>query len=151
MDACIDCRGLAITTPRLAEYDFIVVNSSAGKDSQAMLDFVVEQADAQGFPRQRICVVHCDLGKVEWQGTRELAETQAAHYGLRFEVVKRDRDLLAQIEFERQMFPSSDARFCTSDQKTKQVEKLWTRLAAERRTAGVTGRPVRILDALGIR
>lgn len=135
----------------LTTYDWIVINSSAGKDSQAMLDYVVELADQQAVPRDRLVVVHCDLGRVEWQGTRALAERQATHYGLRFEVVQRDRDLLHQIEHERKKFPGPGlGRFCTSDQKTKQVQKLWTRLARESRQAGVT-RQVRILDCLGLR
>lgn len=136
--------------PDLATYDVILVNSSAGKDSQAMLTHVIELADAAGVERARIVVVHADLGRVEWQGTCELAEQQAAAYGLRFEVVRRDRgDLLDQIE-ARGMFPSSTARYCTSDQKTSQVAKLMTRLATEHRAAGNTG-PIRILNCLGIR
>jgi hypothetical protein len=44
-------------------------------------------------------VVHCDLGpRVEWDGTRELAEEQARHYGLRFEVVSRPQgDILDEV------------------------------------------------------
>lgn len=136
--------------PDLVSYDVILVNSSAGKDSQAMLTHVVELADAAGVERARIVVVHADLGRVEWQGARELAERQAAAYGLRFEVVRRERgDLLDQIE-ARGMFPSSTARYCTSDQKTSQVAKLMTRLAAEHRAAGDTA-SIRILNCLGIR
>ena len=90
---------MAPTTPDLSSYDRILVNSSAGKDSQAMLDYLVELADSQGVSRDRIVVVHCDLGRVEWQGTLELAREQAEHYGLRFEVVQRDLgDLLTQVE-----------------------------------------------------
>lgn len=131
-------------------YDVILVNSSAGKDSQAMLTHLVALADEQGVDRSRLVVVHADLGRVEWEGTRELAAEQAAHYGLRFEVVRRDKgDLLDQIE-QRGMFPSSAARYCTSDQKTSQVAKLMTRLSDEHRATGAT-RPLRILNCLGIR
>lgn len=146
------------TTPDLGSYDCILVNSSAGKDSQAMLDYLVELADTQGVSRSRIVVVHCDLGRVEWTGTLELAQEQAEHYGLRFEVVRRDLgDLLVQVEQRHEAnlakgklqapWPSSTARWCTSDQKTSQVLKLITRLTAEARSAG----PVRILNCLGIR
>lgn len=135
------------STPELASFDYIVVNTSAGKDSQAMLDLIVELATAAGVA-DRIVAVHCDLGRVEWQGTLELAAEQAAHYGVRFEVVRRELgDLLDQVE-ARGMFPSSQARYCTSDQKTSQVKKLLTRLTAE---AGDLGRPVRILNCLGLR
>ena len=135
--------------PPLASYAYIAINSSAGKDSQAMLDYVVELADKAGV-RDRLVVVHADLGRVEWEGTRELAEEQAAKYGLRFVVVSREKgDLLCQIE-ARGMFPDSKARYCTSDQKTSQVHKLFTRLSKEGAAAGVRP-PVRILSALGIR
>jgi 3'-phosphoadenosine 5'-phosphosulfate sulfotransferase (PAPS reductase)/FAD synthetase len=56
---------------------------------------------------------------------------------------------LEQIE-ARGMFPSSAARYCTSDQKTSQVAKLMTRMVADLRSTGVT-RQVRILNCLGLR
>lgn len=46
--------------PSLTDYDVILVNSSAGKDSQASLDVVVEQARAAGV-LDRVVVVHADL------------------------------------------------------------------------------------------
>jgi 3'-phosphoadenosine 5'-phosphosulfate sulfotransferase (PAPS reductase)/FAD synthetase len=134
--------------PELATYDWVLVNSSAGKDSQAMLDLLVELADAAGV-RDRLVVVHCDLGRVEWRGTRELAEAQARHYGLRFEVVTRPQgDLLDHVE-ARGMWPSSTARFCTSDHKRGQVRRLMTQLAGETRERG--GDVARILNCMGLR
>lgn len=70
----------------LLDYNWVVVNSSAGKDSQTALRQVVQLADAQGFHRDRIVVSHQDLGRMEWAGTKELVFVQAAHYGLRVEV-----------------------------------------------------------------
>jgi 3'-phosphoadenosine 5'-phosphosulfate sulfotransferase (PAPS reductase)/FAD synthetase len=144
---------------RLAAYDRIVVNSSAGKDSQAMLDLVVEMADAEGV-RDRVVVVHCDLGRVEWKGTRELAEEQARHYGLRVIVVKRRQgDLLEHVKqrhaklmadcSEASPWPSSKARYCTSDHKRGQVATVLTKLSKEA-AAAKPGR-VRILNCLGMR
>ena len=136
----------ATTAPNLADFDVILVNSSAGKDSQAMLTVVNEMTVAQGI-QNRLVVVHADLGRVEWQGTKELAEEQARHYGNRFETVTRPQgDLLVQIE-QRGMFPSSQARFCTSDHKTHQIYKVMTKLVAELKL----DRPVKILNCLGIR
>jgi len=138
-----------IEAKRLRSYDIILVNSSAGKDSQAMLTHIVGLADAAGV-RDRLVVVHCDLGRVEWKGTRELAEEQARHYGIRFEAVSRPQgDLLTQIE-KRGMFPSSTARYCTSDHKRGQVATLLTKLAGEHRAKG-NAAPVRILNCLGLR
>jgi 3'-phosphoadenosine 5'-phosphosulfate sulfotransferase (PAPS reductase)/FAD synthetase len=147
--------------PDLNAYDVVLINSSAGKDSQAMLTYLVELAQSQGAALERLIVVHADLGRVEWQGVRDLAEEQARHYGLRFEVVSRAEDLLDQIVTRHRTlrakgdtttpaWPSSTARYCTSDQKTSQVAKLMTSLAAAHRSAGNDG-PIRILNCLGIR
>lgn len=85
-------------TPELESYDHIVVNSSGGKDSQAQLDRVVQLCDERGIPRDRIVVMHADLGQAEWDQTKELAKSQADHYGLRFEWVEREAgDLLEQV------------------------------------------------------
>lgn len=139
--------------PELTGYDLILIASSAGKDSQAMLDRVMELPGA-GQMIDRIIVVHNDLGKtdkglaVEWPGTAELAEKQAAHYGVRFEIVRRELGGLFQQIRERGMWPSSTARYCTSDQKTAQAMKLVTRLVAE---AAITDRPARVLYCVGLR
>lgn len=136
-------------TPDLTTYDWIVVNSSAGKDSQVTLDEVVRLASEAGV-KDRIVVVHSDLQRAEWAGVRELAERQARHYGVRFEVVTRAQgDLLTHVR-QRGMWPSSTARYCTSDHKRGQVARLFTQLWAEspwyQRSRGVC-----ILNCLGLR
>lgn len=136
----------------LAAYDWILVASSGGKDSQAMLDYVVELATAANV-RHRIVVVHADLGRVEWAGTRELAERQAARYDVRFEVVERPQgDLLDHVE-AMGFWPRPSTRYCTSDHKRAQIYKLMTQLATEyragRKAKGL--RPCRILNAMGMR
>lgn len=137
----------------LTAYDVILVNSSGGKDSQAMLDYVVELAGAVGV-RDRIVVVHADLGRVEWEGTRELAEEQAIHYGVRFRVCARPQgDLLQHVE-SRGKWPDSQNRYCTSDHKRGQVATVMTALVKERKAIwGAMGnrRQVRILNCMGMR
>ena len=136
-------------TPDLTSYHWIVVNSSAGKDSQAMLDWVVERCDQAHVPRSRLIVVHADLGRVEWPGTRDLAEEQAKHYGLAFYVVRRPQgDLLDHIA-QRGKFPSPMVRFCTSDHKRGPVRTLFTRLTKETMLARF--QRVRILNCMGMR
>jgi 3'-phosphoadenosine 5'-phosphosulfate sulfotransferase (PAPS reductase)/FAD synthetase len=130
-------------TPDLTSYDLILVNSSAGKDSQAMLDVVVVAAKKAGV-LARVHVVHADLGRCEWEGTKELAEEQATHYGLPFHVVRRTQDLLDQVE-ERGMWPSSTARYCTSDHKRDQVQKLIVQHGQR------LGKGARILNCMGLR
>ncbi len=142
-------------TSTLKAADWIVINSSAGKDSQAMLDLLVERANTLAIPRGRLVVVHADLGVAEWPGTRELAEEHAARYGLRFEVVHRRtkdgrRQTLLEHVRERGKWPSSTCRFCTSDHKRGPIRTLLTRLAAETRAAGKEV-PAVIVNALGLR
>jgi 3'-phosphoadenosine 5'-phosphosulfate sulfotransferase (PAPS reductase)/FAD synthetase len=135
--------------PDLTAYHWILLNSSAGKDSQAMLDVVVEQCDQARVPRSRLLVAHADLGRVEWPGTRELAEEQARHYGLAFVAVARPQgDLLDHIA-QRGRFPSPSVRFCTSSHKRDQVLKVLTGLADRTRRDGVS--VCRILNCLGLR
>lgn len=134
----------------LTQYDVILVNTSAGKDSQAMLDLIVELATAAGV-RDRVQAVHCDLGRVEWAGTRELAERQCLAYGVRLHVVTRPQgDLLDQVR-QRRMWPSSTARYCTSDHKRGQVRRVLTAIVKEWRAATGLVRACRILSALGLR
>ena len=133
----------------LTTYDWIVVNTSAGKDSQAMLSHMVARCDALEIPRSRIVALHCDLGRVEWQGTTELAQKQAEMMGVRFEVESRPQgDLLEHVEAQG-MWPSSLCRYCTSDHKRGQALKVLTRLAREFRDSDK--RVVNILQCLGIR
>ena len=65
----------------LRTYHVVLINTSAGKDSLAMLDHVYSLALAQEAAG-RLQAVHCDLGRMEWAGTRELAEKQCALYGV---------------------------------------------------------------------
>lgn len=132
--------------PDLADYDVILVASSAGKDSQAMLDYVAELARAAGA-EDRITVLHNDLGEVEWPDTAELAAEQAAHYGYRFEMRHREQGLLLDQIRQRGMWPSAKARYCTSDQKRGPARKLITQLVGELEL----DRQARVLYCLGLR
>ncbi|MEU9495787.1 phosphoadenosine phosphosulfate reductase family protein [Streptomyces sp. NPDC048215] len=157
----------------IRDADWVVISSSGGKDSQAMLSYVVRRAKALGM-LHKVVVVHADLGRVEWAGTRELAELQARLAGVRrFEVVQANgADLLDRVEIrygklkakaEREAiergedpatakvapaWPSSAARWCTPDAKRGPIRTLYTRLVAE---LAHLGRPVRILECIGQR
>jgi 3'-phosphoadenosine 5'-phosphosulfate sulfotransferase (PAPS reductase)/FAD synthetase len=138
-----------MTVVDLASYDYIIVNSSAGKDSQAMLSGMVCRCDDLGIDHSRIIVVHADLGRVEWDGTKELAKLQAEMLGLRFEVISREQgDLLDHVE-SRGMWPDSVNRYCTSDHKRDQISRIFTKLSKEFRQ--VEKRQVRFLNCMGIR
>lgn len=122
---------VTLTDPgSLSSFDWIVVSSSGGKDSQCMLDLVCERAEAQGC-LSRVVVVHADLGRVEWQGTREIAQAQAEVYGVRFMVVWRKQGDLLEHVVQNQYWPKPDTRYCTSDHKRDQIFKAFTELSAE--------------------
>lgn len=132
--------------PDLSTYDVILVNSSGGKDSSAMLDVLVEMADAAGV-RDRMVVVHADLGRMEWAGVRDLAHRQAERYGLRFMVVAyKGGDLLSYVR-RRGMWPSSQARWCTSDLKRGPITTAMTSLVRQLDL----NRQARILNCMGMR
>jgi 3'-phosphoadenosine 5'-phosphosulfate sulfotransferase (PAPS reductase)/FAD synthetase len=125
----------------LAKYDWVVVNTSAGKDSQTILRKVCRQAEAEGV-LDRVVAVTADLEESEWPGTIELAREQVAHYGVRFEVVRRKQGSILQHVLDRHRKLVADGktappwmspanRYCTSHHKTDQVAQLFTRLVNE--------------------
>ena len=119
----------------------VAVSHSGGKDSQCMtilLDRIV--------PREQLLVVHAPLGEVEWPGTIEHIErTIPPDVPLVLAPVASGKTLLDRIE-ERRMFPSSSARWCTSDFKRTPIERELRRyLKTHPRFGG------RIVNAMGMR
>jgi 3'-phosphoadenosine 5'-phosphosulfate sulfotransferase (PAPS reductase)/FAD synthetase len=136
---------------KLADYDFVVVNTSSGKDSQTILKFVASMALKEGYPLSKIVCAHADLDKMEWPGTVELAEQQANMYKIRFWKMARPQgDLLTHIE-QRGMWPSSTARYCTSDHKRAQIMKLFTELVTSKTLGFKPKVKIRILNVMGMR
>lgn len=137
-------------TLNLHQFDRIMVNSSGGKDSQTVLREVVRLADLAKYPRDKIVVFHADLGRMEWEGVRDLTEEQAKHYGLRFEVRRRrdkdgnEPDLLDYVR-NRGKWPSSTTRYCTSDYKRGPGGRVLTQLSRE------VGSDCKILNVFGFR
>ena len=103
------------------------ISHSGGKDSQAMYNAVINIVD----PRQ-IRVIHADLGDIEHAGVKAHIKN-TIHYDLKiaqsfnkagdqvdlFDMIRNRRASLdAQGRNDAPAFPSSAARFCTSDPKT---------------------------------
>ena len=133
-------------TPTLTDFDALVVNTSGGKDSQAMTDHVCNLADQRRFPRERIVLVHADLGKIEWDGTKELIQEHAEHYGLRLIIVKRNETLLDYAR-RRGQWPDSARRWCTSDFKRGPGARAITQVVKELKL----GRRAKIINCFGFR
>lgn len=149
-------------SPDLASYRWIAMSSSGGKDSQAALDILVKRCMEAGVPLDRIVVIFADLGpEDEWEGTEELAREHAAHYGLRFEVVRRMVKNAEGVEVPQTLseyieahgkFPGFGTRFCTAGMKRDPITKFFTVLAREAREQdGVRTGQVRILSVMGLR
>lgn len=121
-----------MTNPNLSDLisqgAIFYVSHSGGKDSQAMY------AELMGrIPADQIVVVHADLGEVEWHGVQEHIHANISH---KLNVVRAtwkdgsEKNLLNMVErrFENRpespSWPSSSARFCTSDLKRDPIHKF---------------------------
>jgi len=83
----------------LHDYDVVAVSTSGGKDSAATQAIMVALADAQGFDRSKLVLIHSDLGRMEWEGSWTLIQEQAQLHGLRVEkVVRPQGDLFQAVE-----------------------------------------------------
>jgi 3'-phosphoadenosine 5'-phosphosulfate sulfotransferase (PAPS reductase)/FAD synthetase len=93
-----------------------VINSSGGKDSQAMTI-----ALAGSIPLRQLVIVHAELGDVEWDGIK--AHIDANNCNIPVVKCRNTRkDLLSMVE-ARGMFPSPQQRQCTSDLKRAPIER----------------------------
>jgi 3'-phosphoadenosine 5'-phosphosulfate sulfotransferase (PAPS reductase)/FAD synthetase len=109
----------------------LAVSISGGKDSQAMLELLSAEREALGW-QGRFLAIHADLGAAEWPQTPGHVRFMAdrAHVGLT--VVRRPQgDLLDEIKARvvtlggsAPPWPSSTERYCTSDQKRGQIDKV---------------------------
>jgi 3'-phosphoadenosine 5'-phosphosulfate sulfotransferase (PAPS reductase)/FAD synthetase len=118
---------------KLKNFDLIIINSSAGKDSLCSIYEIMRMAKAQNVDSDRIVVSHQDLGEAEWGGTFELAKRQADLFGLEFYTSKRrDRngyeESLLEYAERRGKWPSSQQRWCTSDFKRGPGARVVTKL-----------------------
>ena len=119
----------------------VAVNSSGGKDSQAMAILL-----SRVVPREQLLIVHAPLGEVEWPGTIEHTErTIPAGVPLILARTASGKSLLERIE-DRGWFPSAHARYCTSDAKRTPIEReLHRYLKAHPRF------PSLVVNAMGMR
>lgn len=118
----------------LHDYDLIVFNSSAGKDSLVALWDMARRIKKQNYPSGRVVVSHQDLGESEWQGTGALAKQQAELFGFKFEVIKRidqygREESLLEFALRRGKWPSNMQRWCTSFFKMVPGAKITRRYA----------------------
>ncbi len=106
----------------LHDYNLVIINSSAGKDSLCAIWEMCRIAEQQQYPKAKMVVSHQDLGDMEWPDVKRVAEQQAKLFGLEFYFSKyRNNEgknlTLLQYVAKRGKWPSSKQRYCTSDFK----------------------------------
>lgn len=117
-----------------------------------MVHYVAGLLREQGL-LDRGVVVHADLGRVEWPGTKDVAAEQARIAGLRFVARARPQgDLLSHVE-RLGKWPMPTQRYCTADHKRGQILVVMSELANdERQRRGLRpSAPLRILNCVGLR
>ena len=98
------------------------VSHSGGKDSQAMYAALMRYV-----PKNQICVVHADLGEIEWDGVRDHIRATIAH---RLNVVSANKTFFDMVKHRAinrpdvPSWPSSAHRQCTSDLKRGPIHKF---------------------------
>lgn len=142
-------RQILGVAPDLASYDLILVNTSGGKDSSVMAHQVAQLAKAAGVI-DRVVLVNATFAE-EWAGVEELVRRQAAALDLPLEICQREIDgtkqNLLDYVIARKQWPSSKARYCTSEFKRGPIDKVITRLV----NAAHQGSQVRVLNCMGLR
>lgn len=120
----------------LHDYDIIILNTSAGKDSLVLLWDMMRRAKKQSYPIDKIVCSHQDLGRFEWPGTKTLVQTQADLFGLKIYYSKRKNkdgyeENLLEYVLRRRKWPSNKQRWCTSDFKRGPGARIVTQLTRE--------------------
>lgn len=101
-----------------------VINSSAGKDSQAMTIKL-----AREIPASQLVIVHSHLPEVEWDGSVE--HIRATSFGIPVHVCQAVKTFFEMVT-RRGMFPDKSRRQCTSDLKRGPIDKEIRRILKER-------------------
>lgn len=142
----------------LTWWDLVVIQTSAGKDSQTAMRAAVRALTAAGV-LGRAVAMHMDLGgRVEWPQVPELAREQATRHGLTLAIPRREGvDLLDDVATRTKRdgaprgWPGAGLRYCTSDHKTAPSRRAIEAMCEHIRESRSLVRPVRVLQVMGFR
>lgn len=94
--------------------EVIFVSHSGGKDSQAMLAALIRMG-----MKDRIVLVHADLGEMEWEEMKPWIDSIS--FGIPLNVVASDMDFFQMVRKYKRL-PSGMQQFCTGFLKTTPIE-----------------------------
>ncbi len=110
----------------------LAISISGGKDSQAMLNALTAARLVYGWPGP-VFAIHAHLGRMEWPQSLAHCEKICSDAGVSLTVVSRPQgDLLQEMQERMEKlrgtgkpsFSSATNRYCTSDQKRNQIDRL---------------------------
>lgn len=101
-----------------------VINSSGGKDSQAMTIALHALV-----PSHQLIIIHAHLPEVEWDNSLEHIQANALGIPV---MVCQSRKTFLEMVTHRGMFPDAQRRQCTSDLKRGPIEKAIRAILKER-------------------
>lgn len=113
----------------------LVISLSGGKDSQGLASALRRTYDARRWVAA-MYAIHMDLGRAEWSMSMSHTKRIADDADMELVIIARPQgDLVDQIEQRmiklhgtgKPFWPSSAARYCTSDQKRNQADKVLRR------------------------
>lgn len=121
-----------VISDALARGAALCISISGGKDSQALLTALVREHRRAAWPGE-IVAAHAHLGRAEWPQTLPFITALCAGLDVPLVTVTRPQgDLVAEIRARMEKlrgtgkphWPSAASRYCTSDQKRTQLDKV---------------------------
>lgn len=109
----------------------LMISISGGKDSQAMLKALFRASKERGWTGP-LLAIHAHLGRMEWPETLGEVHRQCDLLGIELLIVERPQGDFLDLMIDRMhtvagqgipFWPSSSARYCTSDMKRAQIDK----------------------------
>ena len=120
-------------TAAIAKGAALAISISGGKDSQAMLNWLVHLRQQHGW-KNPCFAIHAHLGRAEWPQTLTHCQQICDRAGVELVIVRRGQGDLVDRWQERMdklmaegnnkpFWPSSSSRYCTSDLKRGPIDK----------------------------